>query len=67
MRPPGIHALRYSYKLAFDYTHNEVEYEVMILEILDFKKVQVRRVVLSGVSEMVINKITEKYQVRHPR
>ena len=53
--------MRYSYKLDFDYTHNEVEYEAMILEIPDFKKVQVRRVVLSGDSEMVINKITDKY------
>ena len=67
MRPSGIHALRYSYKLDFDYTHNEVEYEAMILEIQDFKNVQVRRLVLSGDSEMVINKITDKYHVRHPR
>ena len=27
MRPPGIHALRYSYKLYFDCTNNEAEYE----------------------------------------
>ena len=37
----------------------------MIFEILDFKNVQVRRVVLSGDSEMVIKKMTDEYQERH--
>ena len=54
MRPQGIHALRYSYKLSFDFTNNEQKYEAMILEILALNKLQVRRVVLRGEFELVI-------------
>ena len=67
MRPPGIHALRYSYKLSADYTNNEAEYEAMILAILALNKLQVRRVVLWGYFKLVIKKMTNEYQVRNPQ
>ena len=38
MRSPRIRALRYSYKLAFDFLNNEVQYEAMILAIMALKE-----------------------------
>ena len=38
----------------------------MILEILSLRKLQVRRVVLHGYSELVIKKITGEYHARNP-
>ena len=57
MRPLIISALRYSYELSFDCTNNEVEYEAMILVILDLKKLQVKRVVLHGYSKPIIKQM----------
>ena len=67
MRPSGICTLRYSYKLIFNCTNNEAEYEAMILAILSLKKLQVRMVVLHGDSELVIKKMTSEYKARNPR
>ena len=61
MRSSGIYALRYSYKLVFNCTNNEVKYEAMILEIMALKKLQVKRVVLCGYFELVIKKMTGEY------
>ena len=46
--------------------NNEAEYEAMILAILVFKGIQVKRVVLHGDSEMIIKQMTGEYQARHP-
>ena len=67
MRSPRIYTLRYSYKLDFDCTNNESKYEVMLLAILDLKKLKVMRVVLCGDSKMVIKQMTSEYQDRHPQ
>ena len=64
---PGVRYLNYSYKVAFDYTNNEAEYEAMILEILVLKELQVKRVVLYGHIELIIKQMTREYQARHPR
>ena len=49
MRPPGVRDLNYYYKLDFDYTNNEAEYEAMLLAILVLKELQVKRVVYIGI------------------
>ena len=66
MRPPGVRALKYSYKLAFDCTNNEAEYEALILAILVLKEFQIKRVVLLGDYELIIKQNTREYQARHP-
>ena len=67
MRPPRIYTLRYSYKLDFDCTNNESKYEAILLEILALDKLKVMRVVLCGDYEMVIKKMINEYQARHPQ
>ena len=61
VRPPGGRDLNHSYKLAFDYTNNEAEYEAMMLAFQILKELQVRRVVIHGDYELVIKKITGEY------
>ena len=56
--PPGGRTLNYSYKLAFDCTNNEVDYEAMVLAIRILKDFQVRRVMIHGDSDLVIKKMT---------
>ena len=67
MRPPRLRAFNYSYKLAFDYTNNEVKYVAMILVILSLKEIQVKSVELHGDSELIIKQMTGEYHTRHPR
>ena len=67
IRPPGGINLNCSYKLAFDCTNNEVEYEAMVLAIQILKYFQVRRVMIHRYSELVIKKMTYEYHARHPR
>ena len=67
MKPPRGRALNYSYKVTFDCTNNEAEYEAMMLEIQIIKDFQVRRVVIHGDSELVIKQMTGEYQAKHPR
>ena len=67
MRHTEVRALNYYYKLAFDCTNNEAEYEAMILAILALKELQVKRVVLHGDSKLIIKQMTGKYRARHPR
>ena len=56
-----MQALNYSYKIDFEYTNNEVEYEDMILAIMALKELQVKRVVLHGDSEIIIKQLTSEY------
>ena len=57
--------MRKCFKLAFDCTNNEAEYEAMMLEIHILKDFQVRRVVIDGDSDFVIKKIQGEYQAKH--
>ena len=61
MRPPGVRGLNYSYKIDFDCTNNEAEYEAMILAIMALKELQVKRVVLHGDSKLIIKQMTGEY------
>ena len=57
----------YSYKLAFDCTNNETEYEALITDLKILKKLGARRIAVYGDSELVIKKIKGEYQDNHPR
>ena len=61
MKPLKGRALNSSYKLSFNCTNSEVEYEAMMLEIQILKEFQVNRVVIHGDSEMVIKQMQGEY------
>ena len=56
-----------SYKLAFDCTNNEAEYEALITGLKILKKLGARRIAVYGDSELVIKQIKGEYQANHPR
>jgi len=56
-----------SYKLAFDCSNNEDEYEALIAGLKILRKLNAKRIVLYGDSELVIKKVKGKYQAKHPR
>lgn len=56
-----------SYKLVFDCTNNEVEYEALITGLKILKKLGVKRIAVYGDSELVIKQIKGEYQANHPR
>ena len=56
-----------SYKLAFDCTNNEAEYEALITSLKVLKKLGARRIVVYGDSELVIKQVKGEYQANHPR
>eukprot|EP00253_Pinus_taeda_P023690 PITA_23690 len=56
-----------SYKLAFDYSNNEVEYEALIAGLKILKKLNAKRILAYGDSELVIKQIKGEYQAKHPR
>ena len=66
VRPRRGRDLNYSYKLAFDCTNNEVEYEAMMLAIQILKDFQVRRVAIHWDFDLVIKQIQGEYHARHP-
>lgn len=56
-----------SYKLAFDCTNNEAEYEALITGLKILKKLGARRIAVYGDSELVIKQVKGEYQGNHPR
>ena len=59
--------ISFSFKLYFECTNNVVEYEALILGIKMIKKLEIRKVIIYGDSELVINQVKGVYQVKHPR
>jgi len=59
--------LSYSFKLAYECTNNEAEYEALMLAIHVLKGFQVKKVLIGGDSELVIKQLQGEYQARHPR
>ena len=56
-----------SYKLYFECPNNIDEYEALILGIKMIKKIEIKKVIIYGDSELVINQVKGVYQVKHPR
>ena len=53
--PPKSGSKLCSYKFSFDFTNNMVEYEALILGLKRLKDLGVKRIVLHGDSELIIN------------
>eukprot|EP00253_Pinus_taeda_P009965 PITA_09965 len=56
-----------SYKLAFDCSNNEAEYEALIAGLKIFKKLNAKRILVYGDFELVIKQVKGEYQAKHPR
>jgi len=54
MQLPDGGSLSYSYKLAYECTNNEAEYEALMLAIQILKGFQVKKVLIHGDSKLVI-------------
>jgi len=56
-----------SYKLAFDCPNNEAEYEALIAGLKILRKLNAKRIVIYGDSELVIKQVKGEYQAKHPQ
>ena len=56
-----------SYKLAFDCSDNEAEYEAMIIGLKILKKLGAKIISVYGDFELVIKQVKGEYQEKHPR
>jgi len=56
-----------SYKLAFDCSNNEAEYEALIAGLKILKKLKAKRIVVYGDSDLVIKQVKGEFQAKHPR
>ena len=56
-----------SYKLAFDCTNNEVEYEALIDGLNFLEKLGAKKISVYGDFELVTKKFKGEYQSKHPR
>lgn len=57
----------FSYKLAFECSNNEAEYEALIAGLKILRKLNAKRISLYGNSELVIKQVRGEYQAKHPR
>jgi len=57
----------FSYKLAFECSNNEVEYESLIAGLKILRKMNAKRISVYGDSELVIKQVKGEYQAKHPR
>jgi len=67
INPPEDEGMLHSFKLDFDCTNNEAEYEALLLGLNLLKDKGVKRIVVQGDSELVINHAKGIYQAKHPR
>lgn len=56
-----------SYKLVFDCSSNEAEYEALIAGLKILKKLNVKIISVYGDLEMIIKQVKGEYQAKHPR
>ena len=57
----------FSYKLAFECSNNEAEYEALIAGLKILIMLNAKRISVYGDSELVIKQVRGEYQVKHPR
>ena len=55
------------YKLAFDCSNNEAEYEALIDGLKILRKLKANNIAFYGDSELVIKKVKGEFQAKHPR
>jgi len=56
-----------SYKLAFDCSNNEAEYEALIAGLKILRKMNAKKIAVYGDSELVIKQVKGEYQAKHPQ
>jgi len=56
-----------SYKLAFDCSNNEAEYEALIAGLKILRKLKAKKIAVYGDSELVIKQVKGEFQAKHPR
>ena len=56
-----------SYKLAFECSNNEAEYEALIAGLKILRKQNAKGILVYGDSELVIKQVRGEYQAKHPR
>ena len=54
-----------AYKLAFDCSNNEAEYEALIAGLKILKKLNAKRISIYGDSELIIKQVKGEYQAKH--
>ena len=64
---PDFEYESFSYKLYFECTNNVAKYEALILGIKMIKNLEIKKVIIYGDSELVINQVRGVYQAKHPR
>lgn len=57
----------FSYKLAFECSNNEAEYEALIAGLKILRKLNAKSISIYGDSELVIRQVRGEYQAKHPR
>ena len=55
-----------SYKLAFDCSNNEAEYEALIAGLKILRNLNAKRIAVYGDSKLVIKQVKGEYQAKHP-
>ena len=55
-----------SYKLAFDCSNNEAEYEALITGLKLLKNLGAKRISIYGDLELLIKQVKGEYQAKHP-
>ena len=56
-----------SYKLGFECSNNEVEYEALIASLKILRKLNAKRISVYGDSKLVVKQIRGEYQEKNPR
>jgi len=56
-----------SYKLAFDCSNNEAEYEALIAGLKILKKLNAKRISFYGYSRLIIKQVKGEYEGKHPQ
>lgn len=56
-----------SYKISFDFSNNEAEYEVLIVGLKILRKINAKRISVYVDFELVIKQVKGEYQAKHPQ
>ena len=57
----------FSYKMAFECSNNEVEYEALIASLKILRELNAKMILVYGDSELVIKQVRGEYQAKHTR
>ena len=63
--PPNVQM--FSYKLEFECSNNEAEYEALRVGLKILKKLGAKKIFVYSDSKLVIKQVKGEYQAKHPR